>query len=480
MSEDTHELDLGREAMIGFSARGAMMAFGFAGVVIFAHVLGAAGLGRFYIVLAAGKLLSQFSNGIGAAVKKRVSEAGTAPAAFLGAGLLAHLGFSAAVGISTLLLEPLLQRFFSVPNLAIGITAVVFGLGLFQICNAFYAGLGNPGFSSWADMARSVLTLGFQLGFLVAGWGAFGLVLGFAIAAVLSGLGVWMLTGIRPTIPSRRIVASSYEFARWSVPNDFLTSTYGRADVLLVGALVGNAAAGFYEAALRLTQPGAFFATSISSPLQVKTSGLSSRGLDVQEDLANALSYAGLLTIPILFGAAAMPDALMRTIFGSEFAAAGAALVGLAVFQVLSGFGASFGAMLTGSDRIDRELRVNTAVLAVHLPLAALGAWQFGLLGVVGATVLAEVLRLVFYEYLVERRFGDVVVPTPVLSQLVAGGVMGLSVFAIVEYAVSIRGWAWLVGVVAAGAAIYFGVLLVASAHFRHTLDSTLPIDYSR
>jgi O-antigen/teichoic acid export membrane protein len=480
--EDTHELDLGREALVSFASNAAMMAFGFAGVVLFARVLGPAGLGAYYLVLAGGRSVSQLSNGVGSAVKKRVSEAGTDPSAFFGVGLLAHLGVALVVGVAGLLAEPLLARVIDVPNLVVSITAIVFSLGLFQVCNALYAGIGNPASASWADTARSVLTLLFQVGFVLLGWGPFGLIVGFAAASFVSGVGVWVASGVIPRLPSRSTVRSTGEFARWSVPNSLVSDLYGRIDVIIVGVVAGNAAVGFYETALRLVQPGAFFATSISGPLLVKVSGLSSRGRDVVPDLKNALSYAGLLAVPIFFGALAMPVEIMRTVFGPEFAAAWPALIGLAFFQVVSAYAAPLRSAVTGSDEIRIEFGVSGGILLLHVPLAVLLGSRYGLAGVVGATMIAETVRFAVYQLFSKRLFEQAIVPRPIGAQVVTGGAMAAVVYLAVQTVFPVRGWPWLLVAVSFGAAVYFAALSVLSEHFRLTLENVLPVPdpYSR
>ena len=482
MSESTHELDLGRETLISFGSRAAMMAFGFAGVVLFARVLGPAGLGAYYLVLTAGQWISQLSNGVGSAVKKRVSESGTDPQTFLAVGLLAHLGVSVAVALVVSLADPLLAAVVNVPNLVVSITAIVFSLGLFQICNALYSGIGNPGLSSWADTVRSVLTLLFQVGFILLEWGPFGLVLGFAAASFLTGVGVWVASGVVPRLPSWNTVASTARFARWSIPSAVVGDLYGRLDIILIGALAGNAAVGYYEAALRLVQPGAFFATSISQPLHVKASGLSSRDIDVVPDLENAMSYAGLLTLPIFFGALVIPLPIVRTVFGPGFGPAASALVGLAIFQILSSYTKPFEAVVSGIDRVEYSFGISVLVLLVHVPLALVLGVRYGMIGVIAATVLAEVVRLGVYELLSNRLFDQFVATRPIGEQAVAGGAMAAVVYWLVETAVTITGWLWLIVAVGIGAGVYFLTLGVLSNHFRQTLANVLPVSvpYSR
>jgi O-antigen/teichoic acid export membrane protein len=267
-----------------------------------------------------------------------------------------------------------------------------------------------------------------------------------------------------------------YSFARWSVPNGLLTNLYSSADVMILTAVVGTAATGLYTVALQLVMPASMVASSIGNALIVKSSGRSSAGEAVDQDLLNAMSYAGLFAIPMLFGALAMPRAIPRTLFGAEFAAAGAALVGMALFQIGNCYAKPFETTFAGIDEPGVVFRVNAVVLVFHLPLAVLAGREVGLLGVVGVTVAAEFVRFVVYQFLAYREFGRIALSRPMAEQFASAVAMFVVLEALLS-AVGVTNWAVLVALVGVGAAVYFGVLLAVSSHFREALRHALPVD---
>jgi O-antigen/teichoic acid export membrane protein len=204
--------------------------------------------------------------------------------------------------------------------------------------------------------------------------------------------------------------------------------------------------------------------------------------LDVIPDLENALAYCGLLTVPIFFGAIAMPVEIVQTVFGAEFTPAWTALVGLALFQVLNGYAAPFESIVSGIDKVRYQFGVSTLILFIHAPLAIFLGLQYGLIGVVGATIVGEIVRLTAYQFLSEQLLNTMIAPRPIATQLLAGGVMATVVYVTVEFFVVVQSWLWLLLVVGFGATIYFGVLAALSKHFRETLDNVLPVQttYSR
>ncbi|POG54944.1 oligosaccharide flippase family protein [Haloferax marisrubri] len=472
MSKDkdvnTAELDVGREALSSLTAKLTMSVFGFVSILVFARVLGPAGVGRYYIAYTISLILIRISAGVGQAVKKRVSEVDEAPHEYLGVGILFHVAF---LGVGGGLIWVLygFTDLITQADVAAAVFAVFATEGLFQILNRFYQGLGHPGESFWIDTFRSVLTTVFQLALLFAGMEAFGLLVGIALATVVCVVILLIRAGVRPALPSRRAIDRIAEFARWSVGTSIVSNAYSRLDVIVLGWLVGDAAVGFYETALRLVTPATQVAGSISTSINVKASGKSSLGEDVLGDVSNAISYTGLFAIPIFFGALALPRPLMQTFFSGAFAEGGPALVGIAAFTAINVFNQPLIAVIEGTNRPRDVFRVQSLVFALNVPMAVLFTNWFGLLGVVAATFLSEFVMFLMYEYNTVETFGEYVFPRPVFEQLASGAVM-CGVILLLRNVVSLREWPAVIAVVAFGACVYFATITVISSHFRLTV----------
>ena len=472
----TASLSIGREMFLTLGSKVLMAVIGFGGIIIFARELGDVGLGKYRTVLAAAFILVQLSAGTGTAVKKRVSEVDTEAGGYLSVGLLIHLGFTVLGLLAFVLLRPFATRYFGTVELAIGVVAVIAALGLFNVSNDFYAGIGHPAMASWIDTVRSVLTLAFQLLFLWFNLEAFGLVLVCVVATFLSSLISLAAARVAPTVATAEALGRVYSFARWSIPNALLSNLYGNADVIVIRAIVGAGPVGVYTVAAQLVMPGALYASSITNALTVKSSGVSSIGGDVHDDLKNALSYSGLISIPIVFGALAIPNALVTTLFGDSFAGAPAfVLIAMSLFQLANVYRKPFEAVIAGTDRPNILFRVNVLLVGSYLLLAPALGLRYGFAGIMTATVIAGSIPLLVYQYIAHREFGGVVVTRPILDQIVAGAVMFLAVEAVTRYAIAITNWVWLFVVVGAGAGVYFLSLVAISGHFRTTLRHVLP-----
>ncbi|WP_158854450.1 oligosaccharide flippase family protein [Halorhabdus sp. CUG00001] len=473
MDKNTAELDLGRETLIAVAAKLVLAVTGFAGVIIFTRVLGLGGVGKYYAILAAANLLNQVLSGFNGAIKKRVSEVDTPTGEYFGLGVAFNVAFVAVLTIVATLIYPFIKSIIGPFVFLVAFVAVVASLGAFSLINRLYSGIGNPGASFWTDTMRSLLTLGAQVALLWQGWNVLGLLIGFVFGTASTTLIVYLIVRVKPLFPSRTTLVRTYEFARWSVLNGLLENMYSRVDVLLLAAIVGNEAVGLYEPALRLTVPATFVSASIGDSLNVKSSGLDSIDKSVLSDLRNAISYTSLIAIPIFFGAAIMPEELMTIAFGPEFGAGATALVLLALFQLFNTYKQPFGMVLLGIDRPEINFRVKFLVLVIHLPLAVLLGLEFGLIGVIAATIVSEAFRVALYLVIAYWLFDEVLVTRPLGEQLLSGGIM----FGVVYWLstqVDIVGWPSLLVVVGSGAVVYFGMLFIVSPHFRGTADNVL------
>jgi O-antigen/teichoic acid export membrane protein len=480
--KDTTELSLGRETFVALVSKFLLAAVGFAGVVLFARVLGVDGVGKYYFLLAIAKVAVQVPGGVSNAVKKRVSEVGEDPSRYFGLGILVVVAFTMLTFVGLIAAYPFLQEQIGPFVFVFGLVGIVGSLGAFSLTNRLYAGIGYPGASFWADSIRSVFTLAFQVAFLLVGMRVLGLMYGLVAATLLTTVGVVIAARVRPSFPTRETAASVWRFARWSVPNSLTQNLYMRFDVLILGIVVGQSAVGLYEPAMRLTVPAGFIAISISDSLTVKASGLSSIDESVAEDLENALSYTSLFAIPIFFGALAMPEALMVVVFGEDYAAGAIALVLLATFQLFNTYRMPFDNVVDGMNRPDVRFRVSLFTLAINVPLAIALGFEYGLVGVVVATIIAEAARTITYLGVAYRLFDRVMLPRTLLEQAVAGTIMFGVVTAAAD-AVLVPDVVTLVAVVAAGAITYFAVLTALSSHFRITVRSVLAdvgVDASR
>lgn len=468
------DISLGLETLKGFSAKMVQAVLGFVGTVIFARVLGPQDFGGFYLLFTIQQMADRPLAGIGAAAKKRFSEADAPRDEIVGALFLACLVAVGVAAVGAVLLEEWLVSFTGLQEATLVFIVLFATIVFFHPFQQLLAAKGLVGLETWNDTLRSILTLGLQLGFVGLGFGAAGMGYGLAAATLLTVPVIHYFLGVRPEVPSRETVRSLWEYARFSIVTRFVGKTFKRLDLLLLGWLATANAAGYYEAAFKLTIPATFIAYVAGSGLMVKVSNLDSRGEAVAQDISNTVSFVSIIAIPMFFGALSLSKELIVTAFGSQYLAAAPLLVGLALYQVLATQSNPYRSGLNGLDLPELGMKIDLVVVAVNLVAGVSLVLEFGMIGVVAATVLAESVRLTLCLLALKRRVPEISpFPRLLFEQVFAGAVMA-AVVALARSQMVVNSWLALGLLVGLGAATYGGILLASSSQLRLTIRSVV------
>lgn len=462
------DINLGIESLKGFSANLVQAAIGFIGTIVFARMLGPTSFGAFYFLLAIVMIVNRPMWGIGSAAQKRFSEEGTDRREVVGLLVISStvmVGIAGLIGVSGVLGGIEMQR----PSLVFFIILTsIFYFFPFQM---MVGAKGYPGLATWIDTVRSVFTLPLQLLFVLLGFGAAGMGYGLAGATLLTLPITWYIVGVRPTLPTRGTIASIWEFARYSIPETFVGKAYDRFDVILLGALLTTAVVGQYEVASKLVMPALFVSGAISMSLFPKVSNLHSRNEGVSDHITNALGYASILSLPLLFGVLLLSQRITVTVYGPEYAEAAPFLIGLAVYKVIESQTSVLKSSIKGIDRPKVTLVSSACALTLNIVLGVLLVLTIGGIGVVIATVVAEFFQYVLLSAILTRSHDITLLPKPTQHQFLSGMVMLLCLYPLKE-TITIDGWFPLAVVVGIGGIVYFVSLIVLSKNFRNLSES--------
>lgn len=462
----------GLEVSKGFVAKVLLTLVGFAGSIVFARVLGPAGYGAFHVIVSAANILDNPISGLGAACKKRISEHGRDAGAILTIGLVTTAGIGLCIAGVVLVAGPHLD-YFDIENGPLLVAVTFLGLIFFKVLQPMVAGRGQFGTAVFLDSIRSVFTIPIQLLLVLLGWGVTGMVYGLTLASLLTVPLALYVLDVRPAVPNWETVRSTWSYAKFSVPSNFVGTTYTRIDILLLGAILGSSASGHYQIAMQLVLPGTLLSMVMGSGLFAEVSSLSSRDEEVAEQVTNNVAFASVFAIPLFFGAVAMPESIVVTVFGEEYRPATTLLVGLAVYQILQTQSTQISSVLDGLDRPDLTLYVMTVTVVTNVALGVMLVYSLGAIGIVVATIVAEALKFACVTYFARQHVDYEILPTPVRHQFLAA----VGMFVVVE---SLHRWwgvgSWfdLLAIVGVGAAVYGVALVSLSDVFMHTAKSIL------
>lgn len=471
---DASQVSLGGETAKATIAKLTMAAAGFVGTVLFARILGPTAFGGFYLLLSLVKLADRPLAGWGSAAKKRFSEATTSESEILGAQFLVNVAAVAVAVVVAFALADPLRSYTGLPGAPVLFVALFVAVSLFEPLHQLVNARGLVGAATWIDALRSYLTLPLQLAFVLAGFGAAGMAFGLTAATMLVIPVQLYYVRMLPVVPTAGTLRSLGEFARYSIPTSYFSTVYDRFDILLLGALLTQGAAAQYEVAAKLTLPATFVASAAASGLMARVSNLSSKGRPVAKDVTNTLAFASVLAVPIFFGALAMPRPLVVTFYGGEYAEAATLLVGIALYRLVHTQNVPLVQTANGLDRPEAYMRVSGLALAFNVAAGVVLTLWLGAIGVVIATIAAEVLIYAAMARVVRRELDEVaLLPRTLLEQVGAAVVMYLVVVAL-HGVVPVRSWVDLVVLVGVGAATYGVVLLAVSSQLRLTIGSVL------
>lgn len=387
------EIDFGREAFKGVTAKFLMYLFGFAATAYFARVLGPVSFGGYLLLLSIVAFINRVPQGIGGACQKRLSEVNAPTGELLGVviGTTAIVGVVA--GVAAILTGDRMVAYTGLDDAAFLAWFLVTAISLYVPLLLLLCGKGRFGDKEWVELGRDVLERPMQLVLVVIGLGATGMALGRVGATVVCLPLLIYLLAIKPAIPSRATLASVWEFARPNIASNIVGKAYTRFDIFLLGFAGATAAVGFYEVALVLTQLGAVISGVVMAGLLSKVSALDSQRRPVTDAVETTLSYTSSIAIPQFVLVLILGAPIVRTVYGAEYTAAIPFVLGLAFYRIVQAQRETLDSTVKGLDRPDLVFQSTTVAVTLNFLIGVPLLVYHGPTGVVLATVLAELLR---------------------------------------------------------------------------------------
>jgi O-antigen/teichoic acid export membrane protein len=393
-----------RNTAFSFGVQAATSVFTMVLTLFLVRVLGAARFGTFAVALAVGGLvLLPADFGISASAARFLAEAvDNAPrrrdtlAAAFRLKLLTSL--AAAIGMASL--AGPIAAVYGQPELVWplrGVALAVGGQGLMRLAVAACASQQRSGLSFAIVTAESFAETTASIALVVAGGGAAGAAFGRAI-----GYGVGSIAGVvallhlfelgprslfsRPTERSLHRRIAGYAGAIAVV--DTVWALFTQIDILLIGAILTSAAAGIFQAPVRLLALVSYPGIALGAAIGPRLARVSANSRPDPRPLVHA---ARLLLVVQTFGAAvvvAWAVPLATTVLGAGYTQSGRIFAALGPYVVLSGLAPllSNGIDYVGGTR--HRMGIGVISVAVN---AAIDVVLLPRIGVIGAAIGTDV-----------------------------------------------------------------------------------------
>jgi O-antigen/teichoic acid export membrane protein len=468
---------LAQTSLIYTASRFVGSALGFVATVYFARELGEAVLGQFALIMALVSWIAIFSQvGISESITKRISE-GDEPDAYFGAGLLF------AAGVTTIATFGIVV-FSGYVNSYVGTAAVAFTIPLLllltfkSIINSVLHGRQLVHVESFLQIGGQTVRSTLQIVLVAIGWGLGGMVAGYAVASLLTGIVAVLVIDVRPSLPRREHFASLFEFAKYSWLGNLSQRFYGNLDVAVLGIFVTSGLIGIYSVVWSIVTFLTIFSKGIQTTLFPEMSKQSADGnlTAVVKLTEDALMYSGLLLIPGLVGATVIGDQVLR-IYGQSFTEGTEVFSFLVLAAIVWTYNKQLLNAFNAIDRPDLAFRSNAVFICANVVLNFALIYQFGIFGAAVATLASSGIALLASVRYARAHF-DIVPPYgEIVRQCVAAVMMGAVVMR-VRFALEGSGLRNVLAVlllVCIGAGTYFSILFIVSRHFRATIYRNIP-----
>jgi len=479
MARSNCDVRIGQTSAVHFASELLASVAGFIATLYIARELGSGALGTYALFVAVLIWLKTiFGSGLHQAITKRVSEADVG-SAYFGAGILVQAAVFVGLVAGLVLTRPYLNDYLGFRGTTLLVVALAVIL-VYALVSAMLHGAEKVHLAALLQPLSRVVRSGVQLAVVflgIIGGSIAGLVWGYVAGASVAAVAGALLLSLRPTVPSREELASLLEFTRYSWLSGIEGRSFSAMDTVVLGLFVTSSFIGYYEVAWNLASLLAIFGNSIAESLFPTISKLDSNAeyATIRNLVSNGLAYTGLFLIPGFVGVLFIGETVLG-IYGSEFRQATTVLAILVAARLIYAYEAQFVMMLNALDHPDVAFRVNVLFVVANIILNLVLVSIYGWVGAAVGTALAALVGLVSAYYALADRI-TVQIPLGELSrQFAAAGVMGVALYPFQDLLLGLvrKPIPEALVLVGFGAAVYFCVLTVLSAHFRTTIQDNI------
>ena len=448
-----------RQSLISFISTIGLTTVGFLSTVYFAHTLGPAPLGVYFLFLAYFGIINLIGDGgFGSAAVKRISE-GREQNEYFSAFVFIRIVL-VAVSVTVLLFaEPYFRNISS--------AGVFFWLLFAILVSAFSSclsigvyGSGKVGVSQISGFIDVLIRNIFQIGAVFLGFGVAGLAGGFIGGLIAGGVVNFRYLDLRLVWFGLSHIKNLFSFSFWIFLTASGTLVFSYADTILIGFFMNDADVGIYRTAFQLTSVATFTTLAFHTVLYPKISNWGEKGriTEIENSLARAWTYSLFLAIPTCIGGWILGEKLLYYLYGAPFIDGASALVFLLLVQIVNVF-MYLGTMSLAALNRPKEAFQVTAIASITniiLDLALIPT--LGITGAAIATLSSITLNAIGALLLLSRIISLKFEYGPVKHIVYASGIMGILLI-VIRLLFPLAHILDALAAVVLGAIIYIGVL---------------------
>lgn len=370
--------------------------------LIYAYVTTPATAGEFFFITLLIALVMRPIAGMSKTLHKIGSESGETVSSYLGIALGFSVMYLSAMIASLYILSDFLaeQTIYQTELFTVAIVLAISGI-VGKITVGLLSSVGYPGYITWIQAVLDFCRLSTLLLFANSVSTVADIIVINVGFSLLIYLPVFYYIGILPTIPNRDEIVRSWNFAKWSMPDQVVDRLSYSMPVYVLGVVATPAAVGIYEAADRLSDFGATISWRLSSPLMTKVSGEWSVDEDsMHEYLDSAVTGGAGVTFAVIGYLASSYSTLSLIVFPEAPFVFSVTMMLVGAINILRGFWTLISHAMEGVNQPSVSLTTKLYGLLISVPVTVLLAGEYGAIaGSIGYMVMNIVISVYVFKY---------------------------------------------------------------------------------
>jgi O-antigen/teichoic acid export membrane protein len=463
-----------RQSLLSFGSLFAITGLGYISTFYFAHFLGPAVLGSFFLFLAYYGIFDLIGDGgFGGAAVKRISE-GTAQNEYFTAFFILRIALLGLSIITFILISPFLTGlekdgllYWLILGLVAGTLASITGINLY--------GTAHVGVMQVSNLINTIVKNLVQILAVFIGFGLGGLVAGFVAGMIAATVINLRFIRLGLSRCNRSHFEGLLSFSIWTFLSSGGLLIFTYADTVLIGLFLTEADVGIYRVAFQLTSVASFLVIAFHTVLFPRISKWHAENQlqKIEYSLTRAFTYSLFLAIPVTAGGIILSDKLLYYLYGAAFESGAPILIILLFAQIANIFMYLQTMCLNAMDRPRTSFYITAASAVLNIIMCILLIPRFGIAGAATASLLTMVLNAVLSYWMLKSSVSIRIDSKSVLNLVVSAGIMSIVLSAYL-YVLPVRDFIGLVLVLALGAAIYFSSVLWTDRTIRNDLKHVL------
>ncbi|WP_430639060.1 oligosaccharide flippase family protein [Haloferax volcanii] len=444
-------------------------------IVIFSRTVGADGYGEFVLFLTIVIMFQAVTGeGVGEAVAQRISADSTNKPSqhrYAGAGMVIRGGLFILASIGILLAKEPINNFVG-HEVHLYLISCIGLMSLFQLLRDILRGENKILSEGVVQTLVTVARLPLQVGLILIGLGVLGMIQGLTLSLLIGVFIALILSEISFELPKREEISEIAVFSFKSNLSDVSLRIFNRIDVLLIGYFLTDSAVGAYEAAFGITGVLLLPINGLSKTIFPQLSGknLDDSREEVKSIIEEALGYAIILSVPVVFGSLVLAGPLLEVLFTPEFRKASIALVIIGMSRGIESIVYVLRFSVTALDMPGIVTKGATAMLLIDIILGVVFVQFLGITGVAIATVVGFIVMLLIVVVDLSKTL-SIDFPLEFWSHQIASAmIMAVTLGAITSLLPSQRDLVSVMSLIVFGGALYFVLLSILNSGFKRTM----------